>query len=917
MLLLAFLDESRAGFACPAGSTNGTVTRCPTAYFCPPGSMTTTSTKCYALAGASTAWSREWTASTGSASHSVITSSTVGTMFLANTTTGMDADCNTSPSRLPTLLVTPDSGAGAVGAVLFADWNGDGLFDLAGLSTVSNVVAVALRNASNYFPDASATSLAAPSGTHTLCAFDVDVDGDVDVLAFTSGSVIAMLNNGSGVLSSTLTVAGGVSAVAGVAADVNGDAAVDIIVATTSNGVRVLINSSNGSFVDESPTRMLGPTEPFPTASVAVGDVDNDGDVDLVVSGIALTRLFINNGSGYFVDSTALWGLALPVLQSGSASVSLGDVDNDGGLDMFVSVNASYSVLLTNNGSHSYAVNATWPTGGPSPLVDVNLDGGLDAPRVGYLSSLAPNVGGRSVYVRVLGRNGRMNQYGALVCVKTASSGVRVGCRVVDSGGTSAQAPYDVHVPLPAAFTVATPFDVEVSFCTGHVINKATVAAFGGVTLATVTNSGLGAVVVRDTPVLTSVTLSTVDGAPAGIGDVVNVSVIAMWGEAGLSPWLPACCVINGVNVSTTFHDVGVGGVYTLAYTVREGDGDVVAAAPGVVLTLVDARVAGGGVVSDPASESRVYGNFSSVFIDATPPVVNFTCVAWNGTLRTTNYETVCVACGLQTNEARLGCTVYWRSVGVGVTTAVSATSLTTGVVNVTSKHGDVRVLQFWAKDAAGNSGPIATLTWTVDSLAPVTVWPSGLPNLTNSNSLELAFGCSRQGCVFEYSFDDGGLIQASHVNGSGGGNIATSQADTALAIQTARLTATPTLVASVTVMTRLVSNGAVVNTSLPSTAAGTRAQVSAVRAERVLPDSMFALVWHCDCDKDAVAAALSRACHVHCRRILHKAASVFAFRVCRCVLMGRLRGSMSPHSHRSPMPLLLVEAFTTSQPAQ
>ena len=316
--------------------------------------------------------------------------------------------------------------------------------------------------------------------------------------------------------------------------------------------------------------------------------------------------------------------------------------------------------------------------------------------------------------------------------------------------------------------------------------------------------------------------------AVAGIGAVVTVTVVARWGEAGLAPWLPACCLVNGVNVSGTFTDVG-GGNYSLSYTVRYGDGDVVGVAPNVTVALVDGAA---GVAGDAVGFSRVVGDYTNFTIDSTPPLVDFTCVGWNGTVRPSNVDTVCVACGLRTNEARHGCTVFWRIVGVGVVASVQSTTLTTGVVNVTSSDGDHRVVQFWAVDAAGNVGPVSTLVWTVDSATPVTVWPQTLPNLTNENHLELSLGCTKQGCTFGYNLDNGGMIQSSHGNASGSGgatSTATVRSDTAVALLTPRLTATPTIVVNVTVLTQTVATGATVNSSVPSSSSsgnGTRAQV-------------------------------------------------------------------------------------------
>ena len=71
------------------------------------------------------------------------------------------------------------------------------------------------------------------------------------------------------------------------------------------------------------------------TAGGAAGDFNNNGWTDLFVlgGGHQADALFINNGDGTFTDEADLWLLDEPHVGSG---VAVGDYNNDGWLDMFV-----------------------------------------------------------------------------------------------------------------------------------------------------------------------------------------------------------------------------------------------------------------------------------------------------------------------------------------------------------------------------------------------------------------------------------------------------------------------------------------------------------------------------------------------------------------------------------------------------
>ncbi len=107
-------------------------------------------------------------------------------------------------------------------------------------------------------------------------------------------------------------------------------------------------NDGKGHFKDVTPNSGLDIS--VYGMGVAVGDYDNDGWVDVFVSGVGLNHLFRNLGQGRFSDVTQAAGVG-GTPQQWSTSCAWLDIDNDGDLDLFVCnyVNWSYQIDLEVN----------------------------------------------------------------------------------------------------------------------------------------------------------------------------------------------------------------------------------------------------------------------------------------------------------------------------------------------------------------------------------------------------------------------------------------------------------------------------------------------------------------------------------------------------------------------------------------
>jgi enediyne biosynthesis protein E4 len=91
-------------------------------------------------------------------------------------------------------------------------------------------------------------------------------------------------------------------------------------------------NNRNGTFTDV--TRSAGLELEMYGMGVAIGDYNNDGFPDLLITCVGQNRLFRNTGKGAFIDVTKTSGLG--GRQSFSTSALWFDYDRDGLLDLFV-----------------------------------------------------------------------------------------------------------------------------------------------------------------------------------------------------------------------------------------------------------------------------------------------------------------------------------------------------------------------------------------------------------------------------------------------------------------------------------------------------------------------------------------------------------------------------------------------------
>ena len=120
--------------------------------------------------------------------------------------------------------------------------------------------------------------------------------------------------------------------------DVEDDGDLDVFVAqgTASLDARpnvLFINDGQGFFIDDSAARLPQGLDANST-SADFADVDGDGDLDAVVANVGPEQLLLNDGTGHFVEATARHA-SFPAEQASTAA-AFGDLDGDGDVDLIV-----------------------------------------------------------------------------------------------------------------------------------------------------------------------------------------------------------------------------------------------------------------------------------------------------------------------------------------------------------------------------------------------------------------------------------------------------------------------------------------------------------------------------------------------------------------------------------------------------
>ena len=292
-------------------------------------------------------------------------------------------------------------------SVAWGDYDNDGQLDflLTGLlNNNTTSISQIWRNTGNGF--ANVTSMIAPGlpgvSSGSVAWGDYDNDGRLDFIltgtanafAGSGGTSQIWHNTGSNFVNVTASVASNLTGVGNSSVawgDYDNDGRLDFVIAGVSNatpnpGITQIWHNTGSNFVNVTAT--VAPGLPgISSGTVAWGDYDNDGRLDLWVVGGGTSQIWHNTGSN-FVNVTASVAPGLPLITFGSSScVALGDYDNDGRLDFLITGqlanNTSICQIWHNTGTNFVNVTTSIAPGLSSTALsaawgDYDNDGRLD-----------------------------------------------------------------------------------------------------------------------------------------------------------------------------------------------------------------------------------------------------------------------------------------------------------------------------------------------------------------------------------------------------------------------------------------------------------------------------------------------------------------------------------------------------------
>jgi hypothetical protein len=558
-------------------------------------------------------------------------------------------------------------------SVAVGDVNNDGRLDLVTANFSGHSVSVLLGNGDGTFQPATDIPVGSGqfAGTNYVAVDDFNRDGKRDIVAVNEndGSISLLLGNGNGTFQAPITTLVGSGPTSNpwvvVTGDINRDGNADIIVSNEGDdAVSVLLGNGDGTF-QTLHTYAAGAT-PGP---MAIGDLNGDGEPDLVVGQEYSDQVFVLLGAGagtFAAPSSVAAG-------TGVVSVALADLDHDGKLDLVTAnSNSNTASVLLGNGDGTFQTAQSYTIGSnPTSIkvADVNGDG---------LGDLI--VGVQSDYrVSILLGNGN-GSFQTAVSYAMGSAGTLPGPWDLAVGDLNGDGRIDIAGAVQETSVVSV------------LLNGA----------QTTSHTQAGEIVTLDTiaPTLTVTGIAPDTGSSSADG-LTATAAVTVSGTIDVADAGRTITVFNGTtNLGTT--TANGSGQWSLAITLAAGANSLTAQA------------------TDEAGNTGTSAAFIAT-LDTQAPNLTIDGIApdtgSSGTDGLTSAAAVTVSGTIDVADAGRTITVFNGTTNLGTTTANGsgqwslAITLAAGANSLTAQ----------ATDEAGNTGTSAAFTATLDTQAPAT----------------------------------------------------------------------------------------------------------------------------------------------------------------------------------------------------